>query len=66
MLTHDKNHKLMLDRPRARRINDAAHALGVSRTTIYNMAAAEKLKLVKVGGRTLVPETEIDRLIEGT
>ena len=50
---------------RARRINDAAHALGVSRTTLYNMAAAEKLRLVKVGGRTLVPETEIDRLVEG-
>lgn len=55
----------VLDQPRARRINDASHALGLSRTTIYNLAAAGKIRLIKIGGRTLVPESEIDRLVDG-
>jgi excisionase family DNA binding protein len=65
MLTHDKNRQPVLDQPRARRINDASHALGLSRTTIYNLAAVGKIRLIKIGGRTLVPESEIDRLVEG-
>jgi excisionase family DNA binding protein len=48
--------------PKARRINDACRALGVGRSTIYKMAGEGKIKLVHVLGRTLVPETEIERL----
>jgi excisionase family DNA binding protein len=55
----------VLDQPRARRIQDASRAIGISRTTIYNLAAAGKIRLIKIGGRTLVPESEIDRLVEG-
>jgi excisionase family DNA binding protein len=44
---------------------NASHALGISRTTIYNLAATGKIRLIKIGGRTLVPESEIDRLVEG-
>lgn len=51
------------DKPRARRINDACEALGISRSHVYALASKGALRLVKVGGRTLVPESEIDRLL---
>jgi excisionase family DNA binding protein len=45
------------------RINEGAYRLGVSRSTIYKLAAAGKLRLIKVGGRTLIPDAEIARLV---
>ena len=50
-------------KPRARRINDACAALGVSRSHLYNLAGEGKLRLVRIGNRTVVPELEIDRLL---
>lgn len=50
-------------KPRARRINDASATLGIGRSTLYKMAAAGKIRLVKIGNRTVVPESEIDRLL---
>ncbi|WP_206664492.1 helix-turn-helix domain-containing protein [Dankookia rubra] len=35
-------------------INDAAAVSGLSRSTLYRHATAGRLRLVKVGGRTLV------------
>jgi excisionase family DNA binding protein len=52
---------------RAWRINDACAALGIGRTTLYKLAGEGKIKLVRVLGRTLVPESEIERIAsEGT
>lgn len=51
------------DKPRARRINDACAALGVSRSHLYNLAAKGEIRLARIGNRTLVPESEIDRLL---
>jgi excisionase family DNA binding protein len=48
--------------PKARRVNDACRALRVGRTTLYKLAGKGKIKLIRVLGRTLVPETEIERL----
>jgi excisionase family DNA binding protein len=48
--------------PKARRIPEACAALGISRSTIYALAAEGKIRLVHIGRRTVVPETEIDRL----
>ncbi len=50
-------------KPRARRINDACAALGVSRSHLYNLAGEGKIRLVRIGNRTVVPESEIDRLL---
>ena len=51
----------------ALRIPDAVKASGLSRSTIYELAAAGRLKLCRIGGRTLVPRAELQRLIdEGT
>lgn len=53
--------------PRAYRVPDACRALGVGRSTIYKLASSGKLRLVRIGGRTVVPGAEIDRLAnEGT
>ena len=47
-------------------IDDACELLGgISRNSIYRLNAAGGLRLVKVGGRTLVPHAEIVRLLEG-
>jgi excisionase family DNA binding protein len=50
---------------KARRIPDACRATGISRSTLYKLASQGKVKLVKIGNRTVVPETEIDRLVSG-
>lgn len=47
-------------------IDDARELLGgISRNSIYRLSAAGKLRLIKVGGRTLIPRSEIVRLLEG-
>jgi len=56
--------KLPALNPRAYRINDACHVLSISRSNLYVLAAAGKIKLIKIGGRTLVPEAEIARLAQ--
>ncbi len=45
-------------------MNDAAKLLGLSRGSIYNLAKAGRLKLVKLAGRTLITADEVKRLIE--
>jgi excisionase family DNA binding protein len=46
-------------------IDEGAHRMGVGRTTVYKLAAEGKLRLIKVAGRRLIPETEIVRLVAG-
>ena len=46
-------------------IKDGAHRIGVGRSTIYKLASEGKIRLIKVGGRTLIPDAEIIRLING-
>jgi len=50
----------------AHTIDDARELLGgISRNSIYRLNASGKLRLIKVGGRTLIPHSEIVRLLEG-
>ena len=44
------------------RINEACRALGIGRTSVYDMAKKGQIKLIKIAGRTLVPRSEIERL----
>jgi len=44
------------------RVNEAAYRMGISRGTIYELAKKGELRLVKIAGRTLVPDSEIVRL----
>ncbi|RBP18162.1 excisionase family DNA binding protein [Roseiarcus fermentans] len=48
--------------PKARRVPEACKALGISKAMLYKLAARGKIRLVRIGGRTVVPESEIDRL----
>jgi excisionase family DNA binding protein len=50
-------------RPSAWRVNDALLQLGISRATLYKMANNGEIRLARVGGRTLVPDAEIKRLL---
>jgi excisionase family DNA binding protein len=56
-----------MTQPKARRIKDACAALGIGPSTLYKLARQGKVKLVRIAGRTVVPESEIDRIAsEGT
>jgi excisionase family DNA binding protein len=44
-------------------LDEASRLLGgISRGTLYNMSARGEIRLVKLGRRTLVPRSEIERL----
>ncbi len=49
--------------PRAHSFRDAERILGISRSTFYRLEAAQKIKLLRIGRRTLIPASEIERLI---
>ena len=51
------------EKPLARTLRNAASALGVCRDLFYLMEKRGEIQLVRVGGRTLVPESELDRLL---
>jgi excisionase family DNA binding protein len=44
-------------------VNEAAHALRLSKATLWNMFKRGELSPKRIGGRTLVPATEIARLL---
>ena len=47
--------------PLAHRIPDACRRLGLGRTALYALIAAKELKAIKLGGRTVIPESELQR-----
>ena len=46
----------------AYRVPDACTALGIGRTSLYQLVKDGKLKLITIAGRTLVPRSELERL----
>ena len=50
--------------PVALRVNDAARAAGIGRTSLYELISEGKLRTVKVAGRRLVPLSELKRLFD--
>jgi excisionase family DNA binding protein len=64
MLGHDI--KAMLpDGRRALRINEFCTAYGVSRSTVYKLATENKLRLFKIGGRSLIRVEDAEALLNG-
>jgi excisionase family DNA binding protein len=51
--------------PRAVSIIQAGLMLNLSRSTIYRMIGAGRLKAVKVGARTVIPIASLDAILEG-
>lgn len=47
----------------AYRMTEAARRLSVSRSLLYRLVGEGKLRTVKVGGVTLVPRDEVERLV---
>ena len=47
----------------AHQIPDACRRLGVGRTALYALLKAKELKAIKLGGRTVIPESELQRFI---
>ena len=43
-------------------LDEGAHRIGIGRTSVYKLAAEGKLRLIKVAGRTLIPDSEIVRI----
>jgi predicted DNA-binding transcriptional regulator AlpA len=52
-------------RPDAWRVNDALRQLSISRATLYKMVKRGYLHPIYLGGRTLIPDAEIQRLVGG-
>jgi excisionase family DNA binding protein len=50
--------------PWAYRVNDAARVVGLGRSTLYELAAAGQLKMIKVAGRTLIPAESLRALLQ--
>lgn len=48
--------------PLAYRINDACQILQISRSHLYELIARGEIRLIKIGCRSLIPATEIERL----
>jgi excisionase family DNA binding protein len=49
----------------ALRINDACSLIGVARSTLYRLIDSGEVKTIRIGGRHLVPRSELDRLVAG-
>ena len=49
--------------PLASTIPTACNRLGIGRTLLYDLLKQGKLKSIKLGSRTLIPESELQRLI---
>jgi excisionase family DNA binding protein len=51
--------------PLAYRVSPFCEAIGIGRTTFYDLVKRGKIRVVRIGGRTLVPASEAERLLAG-
>lgn len=49
--------------PLANSVIDASKRLGVGRSTLYELISSGKLRIFKIGSRTLIPESELQRFV---
>jgi excisionase family DNA binding protein len=50
--------------PIANQVNEACRRLGIARNLLYQLINAGQIKIIKIGKRTLIPETELVRFVE--
>lgn len=62
-MTHHPTIQTDTNRKLAYRVNEACAALGIGRTSLYELVKTGELKVIKIAGRTLVPRTELERLL---
>lgn len=51
--------------PLANTVPIACQRLGIGRTMLYSLIDRGELRVIKIGARTLVPESELQELIAG-
>lgn len=44
-------------------VMEACEAIGIGKTTLYGLLKEKKLRAIKVGNRTLIEASELDRLL---
>lgn len=49
--------------PLAYRVKDFCRLVGISASTFWKLTAAGKIKVTRIGGRTLVPAAEAQRIV---
>jgi len=54
--------EIVVDIPELYDPNQAAEALGVGYATVFRWIKAGKLIPLRIGGRTLIPKSEVERL----
>jgi len=47
-------------------VGESARIVGCGRTKIYDLIKEGRIRVVKIGARTIIPKSEIDRLLNGT
>ncbi len=47
-------------------VAEAARIIGIGRTTMHKLLNQGRLRPIKIGSRTIIPRSEIDRLLNGT
>ena len=52
--------------PLAFRVKPFCQRVGISPASFYKYVGLGKIRVVKIGGRTLVPAAEVDRLLSGS
>jgi excisionase family DNA binding protein len=63
--TNDQSNNFSKLLPRPLAIKQVTYELGISRTGIYELIAAGKLRTVKIGRRRFVPREAIEEFIAG-
>src|SRR5688572_28318187 len=58
-----KNQKTNVAVPVANSIEVAAERLGISRSGLYNLISIGQIKAIKIGGRRLIPESELQSIV---
>jgi predicted DNA-binding transcriptional regulator AlpA len=53
------------EKPLAYRVNQFCEAIGIGRTSFYELVKQQKIKTVVVAGRRLIPAPEAERLLAG-
>jgi len=54
--------KLVVDVDEVYDTNEAARLIGIGYATLYRWIKANKITVVRLGGRTLIPKSEVERL----
>jgi hypothetical protein len=51
--------------PLAYRVKDFCARIGIAPSTFWKCVGREEIRIIKIGGRTLVPADEVERLLRG-